>query len=114
MTTTPKVLVAAIIVPASPPGTPLYTSPATGKGTYIDRAESVCYGAGPGILTINVVTAGDTAGNQNLFVDAVSIANKANYACPELVGQFLGPGDFLSISGTATMLNIKISGRELT
>jgi len=37
------------------------------------------------------------------------------YTFPELVGQVLGPGDFIStIAGTATAINMRVSGREVT
>jgi hypothetical protein len=37
------------------------------------------------------------------------------YTFPELVGQVLGIGDFIStIAGTATAINMRVSGREVT
>jgi hypothetical protein len=37
------------------------------------------------------------------------------YTFPELVGQVLGVGDFIStIAGTATSINMRVSGREVT
>jgi hypothetical protein len=37
------------------------------------------------------------------------------YTFPELVGQVLGSGDFIStIAGTASAINIRVSGREVT
>jgi hypothetical protein len=37
------------------------------------------------------------------------------YTFPELVGQVLGVGDFIStIAGTASAINIRVSGREVT
>jgi hypothetical protein len=37
------------------------------------------------------------------------------YTFPELVGQVLGAGDFIStIAGTASAINMRVSGREVT
>jgi hypothetical protein len=37
------------------------------------------------------------------------------YTFPELVGQVLGAGDFIStIAGTGSAINMRVSGREVT
>lgn len=63
---------------------------------------------------VNVVTSGGTAGASNLMLNR-SIAAGQTYACPEIVGQVLAVGDFIStIAGAATSLTIRASGREIT
>jgi hypothetical protein len=48
-------------------------------------------------------------------MDARSIAPDETYTCPELVGQALEPGGFIStIASAATSLTIRASGREIT
>ena len=45
---------------------------------------------------------------------AQSVAAGACYLCPEIVGQILSGGDTLSVmSGTATALTMRVSGREV-
>lgn len=43
------------------------------------------------------------------------IAAGATYLCPEVVGQILNPGDFISIKASAaTSIGCRISGREVS
>ena len=66
-------------------------------------------------ISVNLVTIGDTAGASNLIVDARSIAPDETYTCPELVGQALESGGFIStIASAATSLTVRASGREIT
>lgn len=66
-------------------------------------------------ISVNLVTSGGAAGVTNLIVDSRAIAPDETYTFPELVGQVLEPGGFIStIAGTATSLTIRASGREIT
>lgn len=66
-------------------------------------------------FSINLVTSAGSAGAANLFLNLRSIAPKETYSCPEVVGQVLLAGDFIStIAGAATSLTIRVSGREIT
>jgi hypothetical protein len=66
-------------------------------------------------VTFNIVPSGGSTGNTNLVVDLKSIADKATDLLPELVGKYLGPGDFLAgFADTATSVALCINGRELT
>jgi hypothetical protein len=48
-------------------------------------------------------------------LSAKNIVPGETYLCPELVGQILEPGGFIStIAGAATSLTIRASGREIT
>jgi len=82
---------------------------------YIDRATITNTTAGNVTFSANLVTVAGAAGAANLVVNLRSIAPKETYALPELVGQVLQPGDFIStIAGAATSLTLRISGREIT
>jgi len=106
-----KVLVPSKIVENAQ--TPQYT--ATNVTTEIGAVDVTNYSGGAVTISINLVTSGDTPGNQNLTIKNKSIAAGATYTFPELWGQYLMPGDFIStIASAATSLNIRISGRELT
>ena len=66
-------------------------------------------------FSVNLVAAGGSASSSNLLVDAKSIAPHSTYTSPELVGQVLEPGGFVStLAGTASALTISASGREIT
>lgn len=88
---------------------------ATGVRTIIDKFTGTNTSALPVALSINLVTSGDTAGNQNLIVKAKSLAAGETYTFPEVVGQVLAPGGFIStLAGTAASITIRASGREVS
>jgi Mg/Co/Ni transporter MgtE len=91
-----------------------YTS-STGVRTLIDKFTATNYTAGAVTLSINLVSSGDTAGNQNLTVKTKSLAAGETYTFPEIVGHVLEPGDFIStLAGAATSINIRSTGRQIT
>jgi hypothetical protein len=66
-------------------------------------------------FSVNLVPVGGSAATSNVVLNARSIASGECYLCPELVGQTLEPGGFIStIAGTASTLTISASGREIT
>ena len=66
-------------------------------------------------MSVNLVTSGGSAGVSNLILDTRSIAPDETYTCPELVGQALESGGFIStIASSSTSLTIRASGREIT
>jgi hypothetical protein len=111
MTITVKVLIPAKIAEATQ--TTQYT--ASGLTTIIDKFTATNYSAAAATISINLVTLADTAGNQNLIVKTKTLQPAETYTFPEIVGQVLSPGAFVStIAGTATSINIRASGREVT
>lgn len=64
---------------------------------------------------MNLVTNGGSAGNDNLIVKTKTLQPSETYTFPELVGQALASGGFIStIAGTASAINIRSSGREIS
>ena len=111
MTVTVKVLVPAKTVENAQ--TTQYT--ANGVTTIIDKFTATNYGAAAATISINVVTATDTAGNQNLIVKQKTLQPSETYTFPEIVGVALEPGGFIStLAGTASSINIRSNGREIT
>jgi len=81
----------------------------------IDKFTVTNTTAGNLTFSCNLVTSGGSADASNLIIDATSIAADATYTCPELVGQVLESGGFIStIASAATSLTIRASGREIT
>ena len=111
MTVTVKVLIPAKTAESSQ--TTQYT--ASNVTTIIDKFTATNYSASAATLSVNLVTSGDTAGNQNLITKTKTLQAAEVYTFPELVGQVLIAGGFIStIAGTATTLNIRASGREVS
>mgnify|MGYP000872965201 CR=1 FL=1 len=90
-----------------------YTA-ASSTRTIIDKFTATNTSAGSVTLSVNLVTSGDTAGNQNLITKTKSLAAAEVYTFPEIVGHVLNPGDFIStIAGAATSITIRACGREI-
>lgn len=111
MTVTVKVLVPAKI--AENTQTTQYT--ATGVTTIIDKFTATNFSATAATISVNLVTGASTAGNQNLITKEKTLQPSEVYTFPEIVGQVLAPSGFIStIAGTASAINIRASGREVT
>jgi hypothetical protein len=111
MTVTAKNLVPAKTVEATQ--TTQYT--ANGVTTIIDKFTATNYSGGAATISVNLVAQGGTASNDNLIVKNKSLAASETYIFPELVGQILPSGGFIStIAGTATAINMRVSGREIS
>lgn len=111
MTVTVKVLVPAKIVESTQ--TTQYT--ATGVTTIIDKFTATNYTTTAATISVNLVTVSGSAGNANLITKTKTLQPSEVYTFPELVGQVLNSGDFIStIAGTASAINMRVSGREVT
>jgi len=111
MAVTVKVLVPAKFAEATQ--TTQYT--ATGVTTIIDKFTATNISASAATVSVNLVTTAGTAGNTNLITKTKTLQLAEVYTFPELVGQVLMAGDFIStIAGTASAINIRVSGREVT
>lgn len=111
MTVTVKAIVPAKTVEDSQ--TTQYT--ATGVTTIIDKFTATNYSAAAATISVNLVTSAGSAGNNNLITKTKTLQPAEVYTFPELVGQVLNPGDFIStIAGTASAINMRVSGREVT
>ena len=111
MTVTVQVLVPAKTVENAQ--TTQYTS--TGVTTIIDKFTATNYSAAAATISVNLVTSAGAAGNANLITKTKTLQPSEVYTFPELVGQVLGIGDFIStIAGTASAINMRVSGRVVT
>ena len=90
-----------------------YTS--TGVTTVIDKFTATNYSASPATISVNLVTSAGSAGNANLITKTKTLLASEVYTFPELVGQVLNSGDFIStIAGTSSAINIRASGRVIS
>lgn len=111
MAVTVKVLVPAKTAENSQ--TTQYT--ASGVTAIIDKFTATNYTATAATISVNLVTLAGSASNDNLIVKTKTLQPSETYTFPELVGQVLAAGGFIStIAGTATAINIRVSGREVS
>ena len=110
MSVTTKVLIPAKT--AENAQTTQYT--ATNVTTIIDKFTATNYSATAATISVNLVISSGSAGNDNLIVKTKTLQPSETYTFPELVGQVIASGGFIStIAGTATSINIRSSGREI-
>lgn len=111
MTVTVKVLVPAKTAESSQ--TTQYT--ASGVTAIIDKFTATNYAATAATISVNLVNPAGATGNDNLIVKTKTLQPSETYTFPELVGHVLSPGGFIStLAGTASAINIRVSGREVT
>ena len=112
MTVTVKTLVSPTQMPIAQ--TTQYTTPAATR-CIIDKATVTNTDTVPRTFSANIVQASGSPGNANLIIDDKSVQPNETYLCPELVGQVLDPGAFLStIASAASALTLRVSGREIS
>jgi len=88
---------------------------ATNCKAIIDKFTVTNTNAANVTFSVNLVASGGSADTSNLIVKTRSIVPGECYLCPELVGQVLESGGFIStLAGTASALTIAASGREVT
>ena len=83
--------------------------------TVIDKFTVTNTTGAPVTFAANLVASGGAASAANLVISGKSIAANETYNCPELVGQCLESGGFIStLAGAAASLTISATGREIT
>ena len=83
--------------------------------TVIDKFTVTNTTASNVTISVNLVVSGGAAAASNRVLSVRAIAPSECYTCPELVGQTLEVGGFIStLAGAATSLTISASGREIT
>jgi hypothetical protein len=88
---------------------------ATGVTTIIDKFTATNYSAAASTLSVNLVTAADSTGNNNLIVKTKALQAGETYTFPELVGAALAPSGFIStLAGAGSAINIRSNGREIS
>lgn len=83
--------------------------------TVIDKFTATNFSGTAATISVNLVTGSGAADNSNLIVKTKTLQPSETYTFPELVGQVLNPNGYIStLAGTATAINIRASGREIT
>lgn len=90
-----------------------YTS--DGAKTLIDKFTATNVSGTNVDLSVNLVPNAGAASSSNLVVQTRTIAPGETYTCPELVGQVLEDGGFIStLASAASAITIRASGRIVT
>lgn len=111
MASTPVVLIAPKYAENSQ--TTQYTSSAV--KTIVDKFTVTNVSGSNATFAANLVISSGTAGASNNVLKARTIAPGEMYPCPELVGQMMEAGGFIStLAGTASALVISAAGRQIT
>jgi hypothetical protein len=111
MTVTAKTLVPAKFVDATQ--TTQYT--AVNVTTIIDKFTATNISGSSATISVNLVTQTYSPDSSNLIVKDKLLAASETYIFPELVGQILGSGAFIStIASSGSAINMRVSGREVT
>lgn len=81
----------------------------------IDKFTVTNTSAAAVVFSVNLITVSETAGNANLIIKTKSISPNGTYICPELIGQVLEAGGFIStLAGSGSALTVTASGREVS
>lgn len=83
--------------------------------TIIDKFTVTNTSAANVNFSVNLIAEGGSAADGNLVLKTRAVAPNETYTCPELVGQVLESGGFIStLASAAAALTISASGREIT
>ena len=111
MTVTAKTLAEGQIIPNA--DTTVYTAPLS-VTTIIDKLTTANYDSVARVITISIVASGGSVGNA-YYIGKQTLAPYETYIWPEVVGQILNTGDYVSaIASNNTGVNLRMSGREIT
>lgn len=111
MTVVSKVLVAPLQMQAAQ--TAQYTANAV--RAIIDKATVTNTDSVNRTFSVNLVTNGTSASASNLIISNRTVMPNETYLCPELIGQVLDQGGFIStIASAASTLTLRVSGREIS
>lgn len=81
----------------------------------IDHCTATNYSGSAATVSVNIVAPSGSAANGNLIVKTKTLQPSETYTFPELVGGCIPPSGFIStIAGTASAINMWITGREVT
>ena len=108
------VLTRVLISAKTAEGTQTTQYTAVNVTTIIDKFTATNYDTVARTISVNLVALSGSAGNDNLIVKTKTLQPSETYTFPELVGQVLANGNFIStIASTGTSINIRASGREI-
>lgn len=95
--------------------TTLYTGAVTIDYAFIAKVLASNSTTTPATLTINIVQSGGSVASTNEYVITETIPAKQSITIYKLIGEQLGPGDFISaIASVASTISLRISMKEIS
>lgn len=83
--------------------------------TIIDKFTATNTSASNASISVNLISSGGSASDSNLIVKTRTLVPNETYTFPELVGQCLESGGFIStLASSGSSLTISATGREIT
>ena len=111
MAVTAKVLAEGQVIPNA--NTTVHTAPLS-VTTIIDKVTAANYDSVARVITFSIVPSGGSVGDA-YYIAKRTLAAYETYTWPEMVGQILAQGDYVSaIASNNTGVNVRLSGREIT
>jgi hypothetical protein len=109
-------VIATVLIPAKiaeDTQTTQYT--ASNVTAIIDKLTATNFSDTATQITVNLVTSGDSPGDNNTIVKTRTLSPGETYIFPEIVGFAILAGGYLStICGAAASVTIRASGREIS
>lgn len=87
---------------------------ATNCRTLVTKFTATNTGASNQTLSVNLVAAAGSPGTANRVMSLRQIAPGETYLCPEVVGQVLEDGGYISTLASSTDITISATGQEVT
>lgn len=81
----------------------------------IDKFTATNFSSAATQITVNLVTAGDVVGDNNVIVTTRTLSPGETYIFPEIVGSAILAGGYIStLCGDGASVTIRASGREIS
>jgi hypothetical protein len=109
-------VIATVLIPAKFAETaPTTQYTAANVTTIIDKFTATNISSAATQIAVNLVTAGDTPGDNNAVVTSRTLSPNETYIFPEIVGSVILPGGYISTRCEAyPAVTIRASGREIS
>jgi hypothetical protein len=109
-------VIATVLIPAKVAGTSIDTQyTASNVTTIVDKFTATNFDTSATQITVYLVTAGDTPGDNNAVVTSRTLSPNETYIFPEIVGSVILPGGYLATRCEAyPAVTIRASGREIS
>jgi hypothetical protein len=105
----------ALVLPKTVESSQTTQYTATNVTAIIDKFTATNYSASAATISVNLVPVATATSNNNLIVKIKTLLPSETYTFPELVGHVIPPSGFIStIAGTASAINMYVSGREIS
>jgi hypothetical protein len=109
-------VIATVLIPAKiAEEVPTTQYTAANVTAIIDKFTATNFSDAATFITINLVTSGGVAGDNNVIVSTRTLSPNETYIFPEIVGSVILAGGYIStLCGDGASVTIRASGREIS